>query len=124
MRMLSQGNSHILPVRGQTGLTTLENSFTTPNTFAAARCIQTRHFYSEACAPGATHRGSWVSIFILAMFIIEKRRRERETSQMSSKRTTNKLQYIINGVMVQTNETEPPVSFVNEPHKNTTSGQK
>lgn len=93
--MLSQGNSHILPVRGQMGLTTLENNFTTPNTFATAHRIQTRHFYSEACVPGATHRGSRVSMFILAMFIIEKRRRKRETLQMPSKRTTNKLQYII-----------------------------
>ena len=123
VRMLSQGNSHILPVRGQTGLTTLENNFTTPNTFATARRIQTRHFYSEACAPGATHRGSWVSMFILAMFIIEKRRREKCLKcPVKGQQINCNISY--NGVMVQMNETEPPVSFVNEPHKNTTSGQK
>lgn len=69
-------------------MTTLENNFTTPNKFATARCIQTRQFYSEACAPGETHKGSWVRMFIVARFITQ-RRKKRETPQMSLKRITN-----------------------------------
>ena len=63
------------------GLTTLENNFTTPNTFTTARRIQTRHFYSEACAPGAVYKGSWVNMFILAMFVTKKKERKASNVQ-------------------------------------------